>query len=335
MSNEAATKLVDRHKTPPFLLRTFVRSGAFHPETIFDEGRLPTLDEHAVHVWGDSTLHDVVRSLRAQAPSPSLPAGAFRNPSTKYSFRVIFFDRGIVTSRDLGHVGPLDLDDKAALYPSVVGQTPTPPIEPTELPADDTMDADDDAPRRDRVDPDTNEPSANNASTRRSKPAIKSLDEYRIQPGNWLSVSITLPASAKPTTGPTGLAIRGAEREREEADGGGHWRGGGGGGGRGRPAGLVRGGGHLAGGRDREASSGFGPGRDRPAHRDFSPPRRRDGPGERRGGGGGGGGYGRRPSPDMTRGGTFHRPNISRSRSRERRSRSPVGRRRNGRYERD
>ncbi|KAG8769355.1 hypothetical protein FRC12_005008 [Ceratobasidium sp. 428] len=333
MTTEVQTKSVDRTKIPPLLLRTFVRSGGFHAETVFDEGRLPTLDEHAVHVWSDSTLHDVVRSLRAQAPSPSLPAGAFRNHGTKYSFRLVFFDRGIVTSRDLGHVGPSDLNDKAALNPSVVGQTPTPPTEPTELPADDTMDADDDAPRRDRIEPDSNEPNTN-SSTRRSKSAPKTLDELRVQPGDWLSVSISLPASAKPTVGPSGLAIRGAEREREDADGDGHWRGGGSGGGRGRPAGLVRGGGHMAAGREREVGPGRDRDRDRPPPRDFSPPRRRDGPpGERRGGRGGG--YGRRPSPDMTRGGTSYRPNQSRSRSRERRSRSPVGRRRNGRYDRD
>ncbi|KAG8734913.1 hypothetical protein FRC10_011216 [Ceratobasidium sp. 414] len=336
MATVVERKPVDHIKIPPFLLRTFVRSGGFHPETVFDEGRLPTLDEHAVHVWSDSTLQDVVRSLRAQAASPSLPAGAFRNPGTKYSFRVIFFDRGVVTSRDLGHVNPRDLNDVAALYPSAVGQTPTPPTEPTELPADDAMDADDDAPRRDRVDPDMDDPNTNNHSGRRSKQTVKTLDEHRVQPGDWLSVSISLPASAKPAVGTAGLAIRGAEREREEADGG-HWRGGASGGGRGRPAGLVRGGGHLAAGRDREAGSAPGPGRDRPPPRDISPPRRRDGgpPEERRGRGGGGSGYGRRPSPDMSRGGTSYRPNASPHRSRERRSRSPVGRRRNGRYERN
>ncbi|KAG9078982.1 hypothetical protein FRC06_008017, partial [Ceratobasidium sp. 370] len=297
MTTEVERKLVDHTKTPPFLLRTFVRSGGFHPETVFDEGRLPTLDEHAVHVWNDSTLHDVVRSLRAQAPSPSLPAGAFRNPGTKYSFRVVFFDRGAIASRDLGHVYPRDLNDIAALHPSTVGQTPTPPTEPSELPADDAMDADDDMPRRDRVDPDLNDPNSNNSSARRSKQSAKTLDEHRVQPGDWLSVSISLPAGAKPAVGPAGLAIRGAEREREEADGG-HWRGGAGGGGRGRPAGLVRSGGHLAAARDREVGPAPGPGRDHPP-RDSSPPRRRDGPpGDRRGRGGGG--YGRRPSPDMT-----------------------------------
>ncbi|KAG9089425.1 hypothetical protein FS749_001347 [Ceratobasidium sp. UAMH 11750] len=168
----------------------------------------------------DSTLHDVVRSLRAQAPSPSLPAGTFHNTGTKYSFRVIFFDRGIVTSRDLGHVYPRDLNDIAALHPSTIGQTPTPPTEPTELPADDAMDADDDAPRRDRVDPDTNDPNANNTSARRSKQTVKTLAEHHVQPRDWLSVPIVLPASAKPAVGPAGLAIRGAERKRKEAGGG-------------------------------------------------------------------------------------------------------------------
>ncbi|KAG9098326.1 hypothetical protein FS749_004055 [Ceratobasidium sp. UAMH 11750] len=332
MATELDRKLVDHTKTTPFLLKSCIQSGGFHPETVFDEGRLPTLDKHAVHVWNDSTLHDTVHSLHAQAPSPSLPAGAFRSPGTKYSFRVIFFDRGVVTSRDLGHVYRRDLNDIAALHPSTVGQTPTPPAEPTELPADDTMDADDDAPRRDRVDPDVNDSNANNPSARRSKQTIKTLAEHHVQVGDWLSVSIALPASAKPAIGPAGLAIRGAEREGEEA-GGGHWRGGGGGGGGGRPAGLVRGGGHLAASQDRETASGPGAGHDRPPPRDFSPPRRRDSaPEDRRGRGAG---YGRRSSPDMTRGGTSYRPNPRPNRSRERRSRSPVGWRRNGRYERD
>ncbi|CUA68910.1 histone deacetylase complex protein [Rhizoctonia solani] len=325
MTTEVEKIPVDRTKTCPFLLRTFVRSGGFHPETTFENGRVPTLDEHAVHVWSTSTLIDVVRALRAQTPSPSLPAGAFRNPATKYAFRAIFYDRGNVTSKDLGQVGPRDLNDISALYSSSPGQMPTPPTEPTDLPADSAMDADDDAPRKDRDDEDIPATGTNPSGGNRAKAGARTLDELRVQPGDWLSVSITLPASAKPVVGPAGLAIRGAERERE-GEPGGHWRGGGAGGGRGRPAGLVRGGGHLAFGRERDP-----PGRDPPG-RDLPPPRNRDGPGpgpDRRGGG-----SGRRPSPDMTRGGTSYR-DASRSRSRERRSRSPIGRRRGGRYERD
>ncbi|CAE6359090.1 unnamed protein product [Rhizoctonia solani] len=319
MTTEVEKIPVDHTKKCPFLLRTFVRSGGFHPETAFDNGRVPTLDEHAVHAWRDSTLIDVVRALRAQTPSPSLPAGAFRNPGTRYSFRVVYYDRGSVASRDLGQIGPRELNDISALYPSSSGQAPTPPTEPTDLPADNVMDAEDDSPRKDRDDEDVLPSGTNTGSGSRTKSGSRTLDELRVQPGDWLSVSLALPASAKPAVGPPGLAIRGADRERE-GEPGGHWRGGGGGGGRGRPAGLVRGGGHLASGRERA------PGRD------TSPPRNRDGPGpgpDRRAGG-----YGRRPSPDMTRGGNSYR-NGSRSRSRERRSRSPAGRRRGGRYERD
>ncbi|KAB5594199.1 Sin3 associated polypeptide p18 (SAP18) protein [Ceratobasidium theobromae] len=321
MTTEIDRVPVDRSKECPFLLRTFVRSGGFHPETMFDSGRVPTLDEHAIHVWKDSTIHDIVRSLRAQTPSPSLPAGAFRNPGTKYSFRLIFFDRGNVTSKDLGHVGPRELNDMSSPYPSTPGQVPTPPDEPAELPAENAMDADEDSPRKDRDDDETAPSGENNPGNRRTRPTLRTLEELRVQPGDWLSVSITPPVSAKPAAAPAGIAIRGAERERESEPSG-HWRGGGGGTtSRGRPAGLVRGGGHLAFGRDRA-----------PLGRDASPPRARDGPGpDRRGSGG----YGKRASPDMTRGGNSYRPEPSRSRSRERRSRSPVGRRRNGRYERD
>ncbi|KAF8725064.1 Ferroportin1 (FPN1), partial [Rhizoctonia solani] len=266
MTTEVEKIQVDRTKKCPFLLRTFVRSGGFHPETAFDNGRVPTLDEHAVHAWGDSTLIDIVRALRAQTPSPSLPAGAFRNPGTRYSFRVVYYDRGNVASRELGHIGPRELNDTSVLYPSSGGQTPTPPTEPVDLPAESAMDADDDSPRKDRDDDDVLPPGAKSGSGGRAKSSSRTLDELRVQPGDWLSVSLTLPASAKPTVGPTGLAIRGADRERE-GEPGGHWRGGGGGGGgRGRPAGLVRGGGHLAFGRDRATG------------RDASPPRNRDGP---------------------------------------------------------
>ncbi|KEP48675.1 Sin3 associated polypeptide p18 (SAP18) protein [Rhizoctonia solani 123E] len=316
MTTEVEKIPVDRTEACPFLLRTFVKSGSFHPETTFENGRVPTLDEHAVHVWSNSTLIDVVRALRAQTPSPSLPAGAFRNPSTRYAFRAIFYDRGAVTSKDIGQVGPRDLNDISALHSTSSGQMPTPPTEPTDLPVDSAMEADDDAPRKDRDDEDVPPAGANTSSGTRAKSGARTLGELRVQPGDWLSVSITLPASAKPVVGLAGLAIRGAERERE-GEPGGHWRGGGSGGGRGRPAGLVRGGGHLAPGRDRG-----------PPGRDTSPPRNRDAPNRRSGG------YDRRPSPDMTRGGTSYR-DASRSRSRERRSRSPVGRRRGGRYERD
>ena len=66
MTTNLDTRPVDHHKVrslqvcyaftyffqaPPFLIRTFVKSGSFHPETVFDDGRVPALDEHAVHVW--------------------------------------------------------------------------------------------------------------------------------------------------------------------------------------------------------------------------------------------------------------------------------------------
>ncbi|ELU45289.1 SAP18 domain-containing protein [Rhizoctonia solani AG-1 IA] len=171
MTTEVEKIQVDRTKKCPFLLRTFVRSGGFHPETAFDNGRVPTLDEHAVHAWGDSTLIDIVRALRAQTPSPSLPAGAFRNPGTRYSFRVVYYDRGNVASRELGHIGPRELNDTSVLYPSSGGQTPTPPTEPVDLPAESAMDADDDSPRKDRDDDDVLPPGTNSGSGGRAKSA--------------------------------------------------------------------------------------------------------------------------------------------------------------------
>ncbi|KAF8337202.1 hypothetical protein F5887DRAFT_1078326 [Amanita rubescens] len=43
--------IVDRSKTTPFLIRTFVKIGGFHRLTLFEDGTLPTTDEHQIFTW--------------------------------------------------------------------------------------------------------------------------------------------------------------------------------------------------------------------------------------------------------------------------------------------
>ncbi|KAI1106899.1 Sin3 associated polypeptide p18-domain-containing protein [Jackrogersella minutella] len=77
---------MNRHTTPPFMLRLFYRIGAFHRP---DEFTASTLPPHiAIHAWPDFTLTELVYSIAAAKPS-LLPCPAI---GTRLAFRLIFPD---------------------------------------------------------------------------------------------------------------------------------------------------------------------------------------------------------------------------------------------------
>ncbi|OSX59542.1 hypothetical protein POSPLADRAFT_1094093, partial [Postia placenta MAD-698-R-SB12] len=104
----AGRPIVDREKTAPFLIRTFIKIGSFHRITQFEDGPIPTTDEQQIFTWKDATLRELLTTLRATAPA--LPE--IRHPLARYSFRTLYADgatRGHLASKDLGIVYSRDI----------------------------------------------------------------------------------------------------------------------------------------------------------------------------------------------------------------------------------
>ncbi|KAJ3519914.1 hypothetical protein NMY22_g12983 [Coprinellus aureogranulatus] len=80
--------LVSRDKTAPFLIRTFAKIGGFHRLTLFEDGSLPTTDEHQLFTWRDATLREVLTTLRHTSPH----IAEFKHPLARFSFRAIYAD---------------------------------------------------------------------------------------------------------------------------------------------------------------------------------------------------------------------------------------------------
>ncbi|KIY73995.1 hypothetical protein CYLTODRAFT_341112, partial [Cylindrobasidium torrendii FP15055 ss-10] len=94
--------------TCPFLIRTFLKVGAFHRLPQFEEGPLPTTDETQIFTWKDATLREVLTTIRDAAPH----IAEYRHPLARYSFRTVFADasnHGHFTSKDLGQVYSRDI----------------------------------------------------------------------------------------------------------------------------------------------------------------------------------------------------------------------------------
>ncbi|KAH8118818.1 histone deacetylase complex protein [Phellopilus nigrolimitatus] len=294
-STMASRIAVDREKTAPFCMRTFVKIGGFHRVDFFEDGTLPTTDEHQIFTWKDATLKEVLTTLRLAAPH----SAEIRHPLAKVSFRALYADaaaRGRIAQRELGTVYSRD----------VLG-------EPGTLAAP--------APR---LLSDT-EHEYENADAGDGRPPERTLDELRFVPGDYVCVSVVLPRhAAGPGPAPPDVAIRGAAA----APGANGWKSARALSPPGPPGGHGRGGGHWRGGSD-PAGRGRGGRAERPGRRDVDrelgerdrdrdrdrrvppPPRRgRESPPHR------GGGYGGRDRDrDRDRDGGRERRERSRSRS--------------------
>ncbi|KIL60990.1 hypothetical protein M378DRAFT_130205 [Amanita muscaria Koide BX008] len=305
--------IVSRSNTTLFLIRTFVKIGGFHRLSLFEDGTLPTTDEHQIFTWKDSTLREVLTTLRTSAPH----IVEYRHPLARFSFKTVYADsgnKGRFVQKDLGMVYSRDILGE----PGTLNTT---------------------APRLlEDADGEVRE------LTEREKEE-RTLDELRFVPGDYLLISVILPKTVTMPSEigagkagghhPSGIGGIGAgigggggggeKNGWKKGDVGGSWgHSAGGGPGGGAPGGAPgRGGGHWRGesnapppaprGRGGRGGSGVGDRRMPPPRRNGSPPAR-------------GGGWGDR------RGGRAERGERRESRSRSR-SRSPVPRRRGPRYD--
>ncbi|KAM0751580.1 SAP18-domain-containing protein [Meredithblackwellia eburnea MCA 4105] len=96
---------IDREKTCPFLLRTFVKPHQHHSDADYSIDRLPFQNEHQLYVWMDSSIRELLILLRDASPPLRV------NPLARFSVRVVYFDttRDQYRSRDLGLVTARDL----------------------------------------------------------------------------------------------------------------------------------------------------------------------------------------------------------------------------------
>ncbi|THH05203.1 hypothetical protein EW145_g4964, partial [Phellinidium pouzarii] len=174
----ASRTAVDREKASH--LNVYLHSSysdSFHRVDFFEDGTLPTTDEHQIFTWKDATLKEVLTSLRLTAPKSS----EIRHPLAKFAFRALYADstaRGRIALRELGMVYSRDiLGEPGSLT------APAPRL------LADAERVNDDHPHADR-----------------------SLDELRFVPGDYMCVSVILPkhiAGAGVAMGPD-VAIRGA-----------------------------------------------------------------------------------------------------------------------------
>ncbi|KAI0658649.1 Sin3 associated polypeptide p18-domain-containing protein [Cubamyces menziesii] len=270
----AGKPIVDREKTAPFLIRTFVKVGTFHRLQQFDDGLLPVADEQQIYTWKDATLQEVLTTLRSTAPN----SAEYRHPLARYSFRAVFADataRGRISQKELGTV----------YSRNILGEPGT---------------LDHIAPRL-----------LEDSESAQGSDQDRTLEELRFVPGDYLCVAVHLPRSATAPAGPgSELAIKGSAvgpgasaapangRKGAGGRGDGGWggtlgsapgpglgRGGGGGGhwrGNSGPEPPI-----PRGGRGGGRGGDFGRDRDRDDRR--PPPPRRDSPPRREG-------WGRRPS---------------------------------------
>ncbi|KAF8296904.1 hypothetical protein DL93DRAFT_2173821 [Clavulina sp. PMI_390] len=99
---------VDRAQMCPFLVRTFVKFNGHHRMALFEDNNLPVADELQLYAWKDTSLRELVVTLRALPPNPLTTI--LRHPHARYVFRVIFPDfRGHISSKEIGAISSRDI----------------------------------------------------------------------------------------------------------------------------------------------------------------------------------------------------------------------------------
>jgi len=95
------------------LIRAFVKINGFHRLSLFEDGTLPTTDEHQLFTWRDATLPELITTLRITSPTAE-----YRHPLARFSFRALFADsinKGHFAQRDMGQVTAREMLDESML----------------------------------------------------------------------------------------------------------------------------------------------------------------------------------------------------------------------------
>ncbi|KAH6879983.1 Sin3 associated polypeptide p18-domain-containing protein [Coprinopsis sp. MPI-PUGE-AT-0042] len=201
---------VTRDKTTPFLIRAFVKVGGFHRLNVFEDGALPTADEHQVFTWKDATLRELLTTLRDTSSPASLAFAELKHPLARFSFKALYADSSPnssghkssrstfkYTTKELGMVYSRDILGEPGSFSLSTGATTAPRLlqdeEQQALPSQ-TLDADD---------------TTNGADDKAGRDHDKTLEDLRFVPGDYMLISIILPKSAlaTPATAAGGASV--------------------------------------------------------------------------------------------------------------------------------
>ncbi|KAH6879936.1 Sin3 associated polypeptide p18-domain-containing protein [Coprinopsis sp. MPI-PUGE-AT-0042] len=207
---------VTRDKTTPFLIRAFVKVGGFHRLNVFEDGALPTADEHQVFTWKDATLRELLTTLRDTSSPSSLAFAELKHPLARFSFKALYADSSPnssghkssrstfkYTTKELGMVYSRDILGEPGSFSLSTGATTAPRLLQDEEQAF-SQAPDDDAAN-------------GNGAEKGGRDHDKTLEDLRFVPGDYMLISIILPKSAlaTPATAAGGastaeLSIKGA-----------------------------------------------------------------------------------------------------------------------------
>ncbi|GAB0094990.1 Histone deacetylase complex subunit SAP18 [Sergentomyia squamirostris] len=104
------TKVVDREKTCPLLLRVFCSTGRHHSAVEYAHGNVPS-NELQIYTWQDATLRELTTLVRDVNPET-------RRKGTYFDFALVFPERGQYRMREIGVTcsGSKGADDAKTLY---------------------------------------------------------------------------------------------------------------------------------------------------------------------------------------------------------------------------
>ena len=186
-------------QTTPFLLRVYIKPGAHSEPHLFDPSNAAQQRaEHALYVWKDCTLRELVTLLRSVNP------GVLGKGNARFSVRHVYAASSSSVSadspapstsdrrraggvewehRDLGLVFARDLTGGKNALSSGAGAGPG-------------------AASRDR--------DGDRDRERRSDPSTRTLEQHRFIPGDYLEIVYSTPQSASSSSGPGGAGAAGA-----------------------------------------------------------------------------------------------------------------------------
>ncbi|XP_055702522.1 histone deacetylase complex subunit SAP18 [Phlebotomus papatasi] len=104
------TKVVDREKTCPLLLRVFCSTGRHHSAAEYAHGNVPS-NELQIYTWQDATLRELTTLVRDVNPET-------RRKGTYFDFALVYPERGQYRMREIGVTcsGAKGADDSKTLH---------------------------------------------------------------------------------------------------------------------------------------------------------------------------------------------------------------------------
>ncbi|KAH6879963.1 hypothetical protein BKA70DRAFT_1052734, partial [Coprinopsis sp. MPI-PUGE-AT-0042] len=141
--------------------------GVFPRLNVFEDGALPTADEHQVFTWKGATLRKLLATLRDTSSPTSLVFAELKHPLVRFSFKALYADSSRstfeYTTIELGIVYSRDIPGEPGSYSLSTGATTAP-----RLPQDEERQV---------------------FQPKRSREDDKTLEDLRFVPGDYMLIS--------------------------------------------------------------------------------------------------------------------------------------------------